>query len=334
VYKIALIVPAVGCQETLDETLVSILENRPGDCQVLVPHAANYQDPYDLREEVRFVEHSSSDVASLLNAALEVSEADIVQIICPGVTVCEGWTDAALARFDANPDLTSVSPAVWRADRPDRLLAVGLRSARSGRRAAVGRNRTADAAMRLQGAGRLTVDGPLLHAGFYRRQLFAEIGGFNSQFGPLCLDLDLAARMREAKMTCEVELQSPHLLAGLPVLHGFKPARQMERLFWEYAPRRGLVGSLLLHGPSVVVETLRQLPSPSTLTSLLGRTAGLLQGMFTNSQAPELKLADGSAETSADAPTTLRIEDAPSRRVSAPAAATAADPRSRSRAAG
>ena len=327
-YKIAFIVPAVGCQETLDETLVSILENRPGDCQVLVPHAANYHDPYNLQDEVRFVEHASSDLASLLNAGLEASEADLVQIVCPGVVVCEGWTDAVLERFAHDASLMCVSPAVWQTERPDRLLSVGLRSARSGRRAAVGRNRTAEAAERLQGAGRLTVDGPLLHAGFYRRQLFAEIGGFNAQFGPQCLDMELAARLRDAQMRCEVELQSPHLLAALPVLQGFKPARQMERLFWEYAGQRGLVGSLLLHGPAVAIDTLRQLPSPAVLTSVLGRMAGTLQGIFTNTGAPELKLEHAAA--SGEAPATLRIEDAPARRQRTQATET----HGRSRAAG
>ena len=325
-YKIALIVPAVGCQDTLDETLVSILENRPGDCQVLVPHAANYQDPYELQDEVQFIEHAGNDLASLLNAGLEASEAEIVQVVCPGVVVFEGWTEAVLERFSSDPELMSVSPAVWQAERPDRLLAVGLRAGRSGRRIVVGRNRSAENADRLNSSGRLNVDGPLLHAGFYRRQLFAEIGGFNAQFAPQCLDMDLAARMRAAGMRCEVELQSPHLLRTLPALRGFTPARQMERLFWEYAPSRGLVGSLLLHGPTVAFDTLRQLPSPSAVTSILGRMIGMVQGVLTNSRAPELRLE--TSASSGDTPATLRIEDAPSRRTRSTVSET------RSRAAG
>ena len=36
-------------------SLVSVLQNRPADCEIVVVHDESYHDPYDLAGEVRFV---------------------------------------------------------------------------------------------------------------------------------------------------------------------------------------------------------------------------------------------------------------------------------------
>ena len=53
--RLAIIISAVGSIEALENTLVSVLENRPADCDVVVVHSKPYSDPYELKNEVRFV---------------------------------------------------------------------------------------------------------------------------------------------------------------------------------------------------------------------------------------------------------------------------------------
>jgi len=65
VTQLSIVIPATGTQEQLDQTLVSVLENRPSDCEVIVPHAFDYKDPYDLHDEVTFVGSAAENLVSL-----------------------------------------------------------------------------------------------------------------------------------------------------------------------------------------------------------------------------------------------------------------------------
>ena len=53
--RLAIVISAIGSIESLEGTLVSVLENRPADCEILVVLNRPYSDPYDLQGEVRFV---------------------------------------------------------------------------------------------------------------------------------------------------------------------------------------------------------------------------------------------------------------------------------------
>ena len=53
---LSIIIPASGSESRWERTLVSVLQNRPEDTEILVVVPGRYNDPYQLREEVRFVE--------------------------------------------------------------------------------------------------------------------------------------------------------------------------------------------------------------------------------------------------------------------------------------
>ena len=54
--RLSCVIPAVGTTQDLETTLVSVLEKRPDDCEIIVVLNESYADPYGLKDEVRFVE--------------------------------------------------------------------------------------------------------------------------------------------------------------------------------------------------------------------------------------------------------------------------------------
>ena len=68
--RLAIVITAVGSVESVERTLVSVLENRPTDCEVFVALNQPYSDPYDLKDEVRFVQNDSRSVCQRINQTL------------------------------------------------------------------------------------------------------------------------------------------------------------------------------------------------------------------------------------------------------------------------
>jgi hypothetical protein len=44
--RLSIIIPVLGSSTRLESTLVSVLENRPPDCEILVLLGAPYDDPF------------------------------------------------------------------------------------------------------------------------------------------------------------------------------------------------------------------------------------------------------------------------------------------------
>ena len=49
--RLSIVIPVLGSLDGLEDTLVSVLENRPADCQIVVVLNQPYDDPYDLKDE-------------------------------------------------------------------------------------------------------------------------------------------------------------------------------------------------------------------------------------------------------------------------------------------
>ena len=52
--RLSIIIPVLGNLELLEDTLVSVLENRPDSCEIIVVLDEVYEDPYELKDEIRF----------------------------------------------------------------------------------------------------------------------------------------------------------------------------------------------------------------------------------------------------------------------------------------
>lgn len=197
--RLSIVVACFDRTDLLEETLIGVLQNRPRNCEVLVVHDGRYQDPYDLKDEVRFikVEQSTGWVDSL-NAGLDQAVGEIVHLLGAGVLPQTDWTESALAQFDdqaigsVTPLLLDSTDARGRAYPKVRCLGVKVGGLLGRKLVAAGREYRRERLARLQPLG------PNLVAAFYRREALEHCGGIVADFGDEYADIDVARRLEEA----------------------------------------------------------------------------------------------------------------------------------------
>src|SRR5437867_772038 len=90
----------LGNAELMEAGLVSVLENRPSACEVLLVLNGPYGDPYQLHDEVRFIAGPNGATwTESCNLGLEHASGEIVHLLRPGVQVTPDWTNASLRHF-------------------------------------------------------------------------------------------------------------------------------------------------------------------------------------------------------------------------------------------
>jgi hypothetical protein len=265
----------LGGAAEFDGTLVSILQNRPADCEVLVVHTEAYDDPYELHGEVRFLETKTDSILELLNIAVHAAAGEILHIVNCGLEASEGWTKAAVAHFD-DPEVAAVSPLIVGPDR-ESIVAAGIRWSAGGARHVVRDRRIA-----VPGSGRLRarVLGPTLAAAFYRRDVLAAVGGFDTDLGAELADVGAGVAIQALGRLRVCEPASQLVQVYLPRGArdgGFVSGRGAERLFWRWASMHGWAVALGLHPFSVVADCIRRGATICLATSLLGRVASSLE---------------------------------------------------------
>ncbi len=107
--RVSIVVPHLNDEAAFEDSLVSVLENRPADSEVVVAHDGHYRDPFDLGDEVRFVTHSESSLPALIQATADAVHGRFVHVIGNGVRATAGWVDAALEKFE-HQDAAVVAP--------------------------------------------------------------------------------------------------------------------------------------------------------------------------------------------------------------------------------
>jgi hypothetical protein len=258
----------VGSIEALETTLVSVLENRPNDCEVIVVLNRPYADPYALDDEVRFVEFPGAGLAACATLGIQLSKAPIVHVLASGLEVEEGWTEAAL-RYFADPEVAAVAPVIRKTSSPTRVLAAGVRYERGGRRS------VCSAAPNSTTAGAQAI-GPTIDAGFYRTSALEALGdGLPVNLGDQVADVDLALGLRYAGFETVVEPQCAVYAERLVGRDrgGFRAGLHAERLFLRNLPTSGWLPAFLLHPLAVAMELLLSVTSGTTLTQIAGRLA-------------------------------------------------------------
>lgn len=100
--RLSLIVPFQCDSQALENTLVSVLELRSPDDELLIVHRGEYQDPYGLQgNEAKVLETpASSSLAEQLNIAVQNATGDVLQVVLPGAVLEPDWCVDALAAFD------------------------------------------------------------------------------------------------------------------------------------------------------------------------------------------------------------------------------------------
>ena len=100
--RLSLIVPFQCDSQALENTLVSVLELRSQDDELLIVHRGEYQDPYGLQgNEAKVLETpASTSLAEQLNIAVQNATGDVLQVVLPGTVLEHDWCVDALAAFD------------------------------------------------------------------------------------------------------------------------------------------------------------------------------------------------------------------------------------------
>jgi hypothetical protein len=299
-----------------EDTLASVLQHRPDDCEVIVAHAKPYDDPYQLSGEVCFVArpHARQGV-ELLNAGFEAARSSVVHIVQCGLAVAEGWTDAALEHFEQE-QIATLAPVIVAAESPQRIMSAGQGYSRWGRVFACSAGQRLDRKHLSNG-----IIGPTITAGFYRRSWWRLVRwdeSLGDDFADAHFNLTIAALGGQTILEPESRLHDVDcrfLAADEP--YGFATARAAERLFWSHSQSPRTIGSVSLRLLRMIGEAIVALPSPRSATGMLGRLIGLASSskvdvFRTHLQDLAERVAANEAQAAAEA--TLSLDEARRRR--------------------
>jgi hypothetical protein len=272
VSRLAIIIPHFGNVPALENTVASVLANRPEDCEVFVVLLRPYDDPYEVTGEVRFVSGNvRGGLAGAMNLGLRLSDAPAIHVLLCGTEVQEGWADAALTHLD-DSRIAAVAPLVLDIDDPGRVVAAGLAYHVGGAAVPLAAGQAIDSL----GANPKRVLAPHPAAAFYRRSALEVIGGFHGAAGDLLAGVDAGLTLEHLGLATVLE---PRSRVAAPRSGGlragrFRRALEAERMFWRWAPVLGRARSLASHGVMVIGDGLCGLLNLSIVPRWTGRLAG------------------------------------------------------------
>ena len=268
--RLSIVIPVLGNVAELERTLVSVLAGRPDDCEIVVVLNANYDDPYNLADEVRFIAaRPKAGFVECVNLGVQHSRSPVIHVLAAGLEAREGWADAALEQFE-DPQVAAVAPLVLTGTLPARTLAAGLRYRPGGTRV-VNVPRKPQSALATE---RIAVLGPCAFAAFYRAEALAAVGGgLPNVLGNDLADVQLALDLQAAGYRAVFDARAEIFADQLPVFdgRGLRHGLYAERLFWLHAGERNKFLSLCLHPFSVLGDMLAALPSPAAMLQAVGR---------------------------------------------------------------
>jgi hypothetical protein len=274
--RLSIIIPVVDDSQGLDDTLVSVLENRPANCEVLVVHNQPYHDPYNLSDEVRFVEAEHGATATACwNRGLSESQSPVIHLLACGLEVCAGWADAALRHFHDDPAVAAVAALiVERADR-EKIVSAGLGYRAEGTLWSIAQGgRSSEPAIRPH-----ELCSPDWPAGFYRAAAVRSVGGFWPFLGAATAAVDLGLALRRAGFRCVLDPECLTHVAPETLRResAFRRGRDTERLFWRWLPSRSRMSSLVGHAALWAGEGVVGIVKPSLFAQMAGRACGVCE---------------------------------------------------------
>lgn len=273
--SLSIVIPAVSGIESLESTLVSVLQNRPRDCEIVVVVNQRYTDPYELKGEVQFLEApGKARFVDCANLGISHTSAPLVHILAAGCEVEENWAQAAVTRL-RDSRVASVAPIVLDPEDHERIVAAGVEYGCGGSR--ILRVGQAKKAARWAGQDVLAA---CSWAAFYRRGALARVGGlFSPTVGDQFVDVDLGLALEQAGLRTVFEPDSRIYAAAEPLRpqSSFRTGLAAERLFWRNLPARGWWRSLALHPLVVCRQTLLALATLGAPAHMAGRLLACCQ---------------------------------------------------------
>ncbi len=270
--RLAIIIPYLGDTPALENTLASVLANRPEDSEIFAVLLRPYEDPYEVKDEVRLVQGDPrGGVVGAVNHGIHLASAPVIHVLLCGTEVQEGWADAALARL-ADPRIAVVAPLVLDADVPSRIVAAGIAYHIGGAVVPLAAGLTANSA----GLSVKRVLAPHPAAAFYRKSAVEILGGFDPAVGDRLAGIDAGLALEQLGWLTVMEPGSRVLAPprSVPRAGAFRQAVEAERLFWRWAPILGRARSVAAHGLLMIGEGARGMLNLSIVPRSAGRLVG------------------------------------------------------------
>jgi hypothetical protein len=200
--RLSIIIPHQNNDAALENTILSVLENRPEDCEIIVVHDGSYSDPYRLEDELLLIQEPDERPAAQINAGLMVSRSPIVCVLSNGVSVqSENWADAACEQMMRSDDIASLTVPTQPVGSDSRVMGICHQSTRNARSLLLNR-------MLLIGSGEHpplgSVAGPTASCGFFRRRVLLALDGWNERVDWSNADIELAFLMDRLGLRCEL----------------------------------------------------------------------------------------------------------------------------------
>ena len=229
--RLSIIIPAIGEVSQFEDTLASVLSNRPDDSEIIVPHAEAYDDPYGLSDEVNFLSATKrTDPSKLVAAGIDESNGRIVHLLMPGCEVTDRWCEGAISLLE-DPGVGCVSIPVRVENQRGQQTIFGIRRGLGGARIEVRAEGESGAA-----EAREKSIGPSILAAFYQRAAINAVRGWPSGLSLASADLDVALSLNEAgfyNSLAEKKIISTRAAQpGRP--SAYSKSRDAERLFWRH----------------------------------------------------------------------------------------------------
>ncbi len=285
--RLSIIVPHLHDDSGLELTLLSVLENRESDFEILITHNGSYDDPYKLDQDEAILIQSEANVSfsEQLNLAIASACSPIIQVLLPGAVVQPNWCDEALAIMnDRNVSAVCLPIAVAESNE----VYLGISSYSLPHRRITNSQKD--------------IAGPLLCGGVFRKRMLRNIGGWLPSSQREIAEVEFALLSAVLELDIEiadvVTLQAPKRVA-VGQEAGYEIGRTCGQLACAYAS---------IEGTGVVIDSIVRrlghlasgLMSPKTVAERLGWVMGIRDRSLVQSIQTRLESATAASQEERD----------------------------------
>lgn len=292
--SLSIVIPSFRRTDLLRICLASVIREMPAHTQVIVVDDGSSGEIVTrvaaTFSGVQVIRHAhSKGFCAAANAGIRAATGTIVELLNDDTEVCKGWADRALQQFE-NAQIAAVAPLVLKNEPSRREAGFAPRIDSAGdvydyggfaRKRGDGSVWDAASAYRQPGP----VWGVSATAGFYRRQVLLETGGFPEDFVAYFEDVDLSHRIRAAGYEIVYEPRSTvwHCVSAS---YGQTPNRQLverqsrneERVFWRNVRGRQRLRYLPRHIAVLGGKAIHRWQEGRLLPWAFGRLRAILPG--------------------------------------------------------
>lgn len=281
--RLSIIVPHLHDDSGLELTLLSILENRESDFEILIAHNGRYSDPYSLDQDEAILIASEADASfsEQLNLAVASACSPIIQVLLPGSLVDPHWCDESLYLLNDKTVSAICQPV---GDIASNDVYVGLLGDSLPHRRVTHSEQS--------------VVAPLLCGGVFRKRMLKNVGGWlvpcQREVAEVEFALLVSALEIEIDVARDVTIRAPKRTA-VGNEAGYEIGRACGQLACAYAS---------IEGSGVVIDSLARrlghlasgLMSPKTVAERLGWVMGIRDRTFVGAIQSRLETASAAME--------------------------------------